>query len=407
MEDRHLEASLTAESEGRRRARDSTGEGWKASGARWIESEEGWIESGEAWIESGEWWSRARRLGPLPYSALGRRSLAPLSPGAIGALAGWTAQAADRWWADAGRPDPFTLTVVSADDGRVAAGVLAAGPVVAPALRYVVVNPDPSGRAEPPADLVRTLPLEDPAFLYPAAPAGGRVGGSSGGSGGASGAGGGAGGASGSIGAAGGAGGGSSGAAGAVSIDDDDDPFEERPPARGIGPLVTFLNDVPSLGEADGAIVAAGLLSRLEFDLYERRAGKWVELRMAARGDDLVEIAVEAAGLPPVGGRAAPVGGRAASVEGEEPRAGAGEEPGSAAGEEPGAGAARRYRRPTGAAAWLRRVLPSTSSGRLAVLDEWGAALDLDQLRQIREPVYPQPRPLPGTPWSVVEWRLG
>ena len=269
--------------------------------------------------------------------------MAPLSPTWIEALADWTARSADRWWVEAGRPDPFTLAVVSADDGRLAAGVLGAGPVGASALRYVVVNPDVAGRAEPPPDLVRTLPLEDPAFLYPAAPIGGAGGGAIG---------------------------------GGVSFDDEDDPFEERPPARGIGPLVTFINDVPSLGEADGAIVAAGLLSRLEFDLYERREGKWAELRVAAQGDDLVEIAVEAgeeAGVPPV----------------------------------PFIEERARYRRQTGALAWLRQVLPSAARGTLAVVDEWGPGLDLEQLRQIREPIDPQPRPVPGTPWSVVEWRLG
>jgi len=42
-------------------------------------------------------------------------------------LAAWLAGAMDEWWAAAAKPDPFTVAVVSGDDGRLAAAVLAAG----------------------------------------------------------------------------------------------------------------------------------------------------------------------------------------------------------------------------------------------------------------------------------------
>jgi hypothetical protein len=68
----------------------------------------------------------------------------------------------DRWWDDQGRPDPFVVVEDGADDGRVAAALLAVGLRCAPALRYLLVEPDPRrwtvqrGRVplEPPAELL-------------------------------------------------------------------------------------------------------------------------------------------------------------------------------------------------------------------------------------------------------------
>lgn len=297
------------------------------------------LPSGEGWAESEEWIPRARRLGPLRYSDLGRRVLAPVPPAAAGGVGGWVASQADRWWEAAGYPDPFTLVVVSGDDGPLAAAVLQAGPKCAAALRYVVVNPDVEGRTEPPPRLVQLVALEDPVFLFPSRRRDGADPGEW------------------------------------DDVDDLDDPAD-RPPARGIGPLATFLTGVPALGEGDGAVIAVEVLSRLPYDLYEWGEGGWRELRVAADGDELREMALpvgdESLGLPE------------AAVAGE------------------------RWARQTGAADWLRRGVPSAKAVHLAVVDDWGrpGGVDLDQMRPVREPLDPEPVPIDGTPFSAVTWRL-
>ena len=307
------------------------------------------LPSGEGWAESEEWIPRARRLGPLRYSDLGRRVLEPVPPAAVGGVAGWLAAQADRWWEAAGYPDPFTLVVVSGDDGPLVAAVLQAGPKCAAALRYVVVNPDAAGRTEPPARLVQLVALEDPVFLFPSRRRDGAE------------------------------------FDELDDIDDLDDPAE-MPPARGIGPLATFLTDVPALGEVVGAVVAVGLLSRLPYDLYEWGDRGWTELRasVGGDGDELREMALpvadETSGLPEM----APVAGR--------------------------------WARQTGAADWLRRVVPGAGAAYLAVVDEWidrstypwtaSGGLHLEQLRSVREPLDPEPVPIDGTPFSTVTWRL-
>jgi Putative S-adenosyl-L-methionine-dependent methyltransferase len=305
------------------------------------------------WLDREEWPARARRLGPLRYSDLGRRALEPARAEVAEALAGWLSRFVDRCWDEAGRPDPFTVVVASGDDGTLAGAVLDARPRCLPALRYVLVDPDREGDAGPPPDLARRVPLENPAFLYPAA---------------------------------------GPGAAGAT-IDDLDE--GEWNPARGVGPLATFLTDMPSLGEHDGAVVAVGVLSRLPFDLFEWDGRQWREIRLAAGEglgvadgpqEPMEEVAVDLAPASdwPAG---APLG---------RPLPG-------------------RYRLPTGAAAWLRDALTTFTHGRLAVVDEWdggpengpAAGLDLEVLRHIREPGPPGPEPVAGTSLSVVTWRLG
>ena len=274
---------------------------------------------------------------------------------AVAGMAGWLGAQADRWWEESGYPDPFTLVVVSGDDGPLAAAVLSSEPKCATALRYVVVNPDVAGRTEPPARLVQLVSLEDPVFLFPSRARGG--------------------------------GGGAEFADLAQlddldDVDDLDDPTE-RPPARGIGPLATFLTDVPALGEVEGAVVAIGVLSRLPFDLYEWDGG-WSELRVSAEDGVLREMMLpvgdDTTGLP-----AAP----AAAL---------------------GPAAPVRWARQTGAADWLRRVVPSAKAAYLAVVDDWGSplgpSLDLDQLTPVREPLDAHPAPIDGTPYAAVTWRL-
>ncbi len=319
------------------------------------------------WRDSDTWVARARRQGALSWSQLGRRVLGPLPEELVGPLGRWLAGYCDRGWAARGRPDPYTVVVISGDDGSLVRTVLDAGPACAPALRYVMVDPDGEA-AGPPAAVAGRVPLESPAFLYPAAAA---------------------------VGGAGAAGAGRDGEDGAPGWEDDDElePGELRP-ARGVGPLVTYLGELPSLGDGPGALVAVGLISHLEFDLYESDGRDWSEIRLADRG------------------RAAAGGARA---EGD---------PGDGSLEEivvplaPGAGAVLpdpslpgRYRHPTGAVAWLRRTLPWSAAAPLAVVDALGdgrdGGVDLEALGQVRQPDPPGPLPVPGTDLSVVTWRLG
>ncbi|MGH9060570.1 MAG: hypothetical protein ACRDZY_13815, partial [Acidimicrobiales bacterium] len=158
-------------------------------------------------------WERARRLGPLPGSALGMRE-PPLLPDSV---AGWMADRIDRVWAEWGRPDPLVVVDVDAGDGARAQAVLGSRPAAAPALRYVLVTDDPGVGSR--------LDLEAPGLvLGPAIP----------------------------------------------GADEDDPP---RPPP-GIGPLVAALTDLPA-GLDQGLILAMGWLSRLPTDRFVRREGSW------------------------------------------------------------------------------------------------------------------------------------
>jgi hypothetical protein len=187
---------------------------------------------------------RARRLGPLPYSALGpgppastARSLSTDSP----RLAAWVADAIDSWWNALDRPDPYKVVEVGAGDGSRASQVLGMGPECLNALRYVLVDRGfRDGQAS-------HLPIESPAFLFPGG-----------------------------------------------SEDPDDfgpEGGERVSAATGIGPLVTSLEELPAL-RGDGAVIAIGWLSRLPSDRVEWRDGRWWEIRVAAGATGLVEMAV-------------------------------------------------------------------------------------------------------------------
>jgi hypothetical protein len=308
-------------------------------------------------VEQARWLDRARRLGPLQYSALGARVLEPPS----GELAQWVADFLDRRWVEEGEPDPFTAVVVSGDDGILAREILGLGPLCLSALRYVMVNLGGLATFEGAA---RFLPLEEPAFLFPSGPPSG-------------------------------------GGPGDFDTDADD----RLPPAAGIGPLVTYLSEMPmlSIPEWSVAIVAIECLSRLASDRLEWRDGQWLEIRMAAAasGNSLVEVAVPLArdrGPRPVpGGSPPPV-----SVSG-----------------------GARFAVLTGAVAWLQSALRTAPAGTLAVVDRWTQAtepleagptpppLALDQLRRVRDPIggrdaCPEPLAAPGpADLSVVYWRIG
>lgn len=183
--------------------------------------------------------SRARRLGPLPYS-----ELPPSGPWLAGpAVADWEADFADECWIDLGRPDPYPLVEVGAGDGSRAQAVIERGPECLTALRLVLVEP---GMEESHA---RLLPVDPAAFLFPA---GGP---------------------------------------------DPDDPEAGPLPATGIGPLITSVPDLPTL-DGPAAIVVMGWLSRLPSDRFEWRDDQWWEVRLAAGdGDELVEMLVPSEGM--------------------------------------------------------------------------------------------------------------
>src|ERR1700728_3333827 len=102
---------------------------------------------------------RARRQGPLPYSARGP-GRAPARPRAS-ELAGWEVDAVDAWWDELGCPDPLTLVEIGAGDGTGAAAFIARGPECLGALRYVLVDEDPRMREQHRVH----LPIESPILV--------------------------------------------------------------------------------------------------------------------------------------------------------------------------------------------------------------------------------------------------
>jgi hypothetical protein len=146
--------------------------------------------------------------------------------------------AIDGWWAELGRPDPFTLVEIGAGDGARAQAFLAAGPACLTALRCVLVEVDPVLRERQRA----RLPIESPIFvLGPVGPGDGDRGG-------------------------------------------DDLDEEQARAVAGIGPLITSLPESPVV-DGDALVVAVGWVSRLPSDRLEWRDGRWWEIRLAA-GDD-------------------------------------------------------------------------------------------------------------------------
>jgi hypothetical protein len=172
---------------------------------------------------------RARRLGPLPYSARGP-SPAPTPP-PDDELAAWLVDAVDTGWVDMGRPDPFILVEIGAGAGTRAAAFLGLGPQCLTALRYVLVEDDLAAAAR---QRIR-LPIESPILVL-----------------------------------------------GPVGDDDEADGDGDGPaPVEGIGPLVTSLTDLPVI-DGPAAVVAIGWVSRLPSDRVEWGDGSWWEVRVAA-----------------------------------------------------------------------------------------------------------------------------
>jgi hypothetical protein len=286
-------------------------------------------------------------LGPLPYSALGAGppaatvgSLSTESP----RLAAWMAAAIDDWWEALGRPDPYKVVEVGAGDGSRASQVLGMGPECLNALRYVLVDRGfRDGQAS-------HLPIESPAFLFPG---------------------------------------------GSEDPDDFGPEGGGRPlAATGIGPLVTSLEELPAL-RGDGAVIAIGWLSRLPSDRVEWRDGRWWEMRVAAAGAGLVEMAVPLVDGD-LGGSRGQVWRRAVPAARSE---------------------GARYAVLAAASDWVSDALRVAESGVLAIVDSWTSitepirgdgrpAMALDQFRPLRRPLEPLPQQL-FEGLSVVSWRLG
>ena len=201
---------------------------------------------------------RIRRVGPIPFSAYvdaalsgpggffttgggaGRRADFLTSP-EVGPLFGAVvARALDAEWTRLARPDPFVVVEAGAGRGALAKAILAAAPACAPALRYVLVERSPALRAA----------AEELLVVEPAA-----------------------------------------NVLGGVGDDEDDAPLA----GAGSGPVVTVLDELPAV-TFRGVVLANELLDNLPFDLVERSATGWEEVRVGVRGDRLVEVLVVAEG---------------------------------------------------------------------------------------------------------------
>jgi SAM-dependent MidA family methyltransferase len=204
---------------------------------------------------------RIRREGPIPFDRFvdaalydedggffargggaGRAGRDFVTSPEVGALYGaLVARYLDNAWAELGRPDPFVVVDAGAGRGRLAADVLRTQPECGRALRYVLV--------ERSAELLaaqRELLAVEPAdrALGPA-----------------------------------------------VRIEPDEAPR----PVTGVGPIVTALRELPAIEIPDGVVIANELLDNLPFRIVERTREGWFEIRVGARDNGFVEVAVPAA----------------------------------------------------------------------------------------------------------------
>lgn len=148
----------------------------------------------------------------------------------------------DRWWDEAGRPDPFVVHEHGAGPGTLARTVVVAAPACAPALRWVLVERSAAQREGHPAHLPHVGAVGAGAWASP-----------------------------------------------------------------GAGPLVASAAAAPE-DERPHVVLANELLDNLPFDLAERTADGWAEVRLTGAGEEvLVPLPVErSASLPDaaVGARA-------------------------------------------------------------------------------------------------------
>ncbi len=187
---------------------------------------------------------RIHRAGPIPFSTFVEAALYDSSTGffatghgagraggdfvtspEVGPLFGvCVARAIDDWWRRLGEPDPFIVMEAGAGSGRLCREVLRAEPDCAPALRYVLVERSAALR-ERQRELLVVEPFEH--ALGPSSP--------------------------------------------------DLDGVPES--VGGSGPIVSALEELPALS-VDGVVIANELLDNLPFDVAERTADGWLEIRV-------------------------------------------------------------------------------------------------------------------------------
>ena len=220
---------------------------------------------------------RIARHGPLPFEVFveaalydetdgfyattggaGRRADFLTSP-EVGPLFGAVlARALDQWWKELGQPDPFVVVEAGAGPGTLARSVLAAQPVCAPALRYVLVERSAVQRARH-ADGLPLAPAHQ-AF--------------------------------------------------AASIEPGDEDEGEVPPSpAGIGPLVVSLPELPAV-RFTGVVVANELLDNLPFGLLVQDGGWRTAFVDVGPEGEFTEVLLPPTAALPSGLPAAPLGAR-------------------------------------------------------------------------------------------------
>lgn len=260
---------------------------------------------------------RIRRHGPLRYAEVMDLALYDRDRGFYGAAGGQAgrrgdfltspevgplfgavmAQALDGWWDELGRPDPFTVIEAGAGRGMLARTVLLAEPRCAPALTYVLVERSAVLRAEHSSH----LPVTDPSLAFP------------------------------------------------PGLDDDEDgPIDES--LVGTGPRVVTLAELPALAVV-GVVVANELLDNLSFDLVERDAQGWLEVRLGLTDGELPVREI----LVPAGDSEGELADRLA----------------------PGAAVGSRLPLQRSAGAWLADALSRLRHGRVVVIDYTSTSLEL------------------------------
>ncbi len=188
---------------------------------------------------------RIHRAGPVPFSTFVEAALYDPEAGffarghgagrsggdfvtspEVGPLFGaCVARALDGWWRDLGEPDPFLVMEAGAGNGRLCREVLRAAPDCAPALRYVLVERSAALR-DAQRELLTVEPFEH--ALGPSRP---------------------------------------------------DLEGGMPQPVDGTGPIVSALEELPALS-VDGVVIANELLDNLPFDVVERAADGWLEIRV-------------------------------------------------------------------------------------------------------------------------------
>jgi SAM-dependent MidA family methyltransferase len=221
-------------------------------------------------------------------------------------------RALDTWWDELGRPDPFVVIEAAAGVGTLARTVLEADPRCLGALTYVLVEQSTAMRARH-AD---HLPMTEPTLAL------------------------------------------------APAVADADGLDELTDESRGSGPRFVSLAELPALSVA-GVVLANELLDNLAFDLVERTATGWADVRVGIEAEASVEpdaVADSDAALAFVE--------MLVPLADDDPRLpqltawGAGEDPDAPA-PQPGARLPIQHQ----AGEWVSRALGCLDRGRLVVID--------------------------------------